>query len=129
MWKEAAEITACCVLFIGMGLEATIERILSCRFRILSCPKCLTFWSVLLFGGITGHGIVDVLAVSFLSAYAALWLSLLCDKLTILYNKIYESIQTADASENPQSVAEKPATAGDEGYQEGDSEVSKMQQQ
>ena len=77
----------------------------------------------------TGHGILDVIAVSFLSAYAALWLSLLCDKLTILYNKIYESIQTADTSEDPQAVAEKPAPAGDEGCQKGDSEVPKMQQQ
>lgn len=92
MWVEAAALTASCVLFIGMGLEAEIERILSCRFKVLSCPKCLTFWSVLLFGVVTRHGFVETVAVSFLSAYAALWLTLLCDELTLLYNKLYESI-------------------------------------
>ena len=107
MWKEAAEITACCVLFIGMGLEAEIERILSCRFRILSCPKCLTFWSVLLFGVCTGHGLVGTVAVSFLSAYAALWLTLLCDALTILYNRLYDTITKTEGS-----AADSEATDG-----------------
>ena len=112
MWKEAAEITASCVLFIGMGLEGEIERILSCRFRVLSCPKCLTFWSVLLFGVIAGHGLVETVAVSFLSAYAALWLSLLCDGLTILYNKVYEYYKTTeDASESPSAARHQDAAA------------------
>ena len=115
MWKEAAAITASCVLFIGMGLEAEVERILSCRFRILSCPKCLTFWSVLLFGVITGHGAIEVVSVSFLSAYAALWLTLLCDALTNIYNTIYETItktegDTTDTDEaSPQDAAAEGA--------------------
>ena len=87
MWTGAAAITASCVLFIGMGLEAEIERILSCRFKVLSCPKCLTFWSVLLFGLCNRHGWLEVVAVSFLSSYAALWLTLLCDALTTIYNR------------------------------------------
>ena len=114
MWKEAAEITASCVLFIGMGLEAAIERILSCRFRVLSCPKCLTFWSVLLFGGITGHGFVGTLAVSFLSAYAALWLSLLCDKLTILYNRLYDTITTTEGSAADSEATDAEDAAADD---------------
>ena len=128
MWKEAAEITASCVLFIGMGLEEEIERILSCRFRILSCPKCLTFWSVLLFGVISGHGFVETVAVSFLFSYAALWLSLLCDELTTLYNKLYDSIQNTDASEDSSAIADDPATSGNQDRPEDESEVSKMQQ-
>ena len=113
MWKEAAEITAGCVLFIGMGLEAEIERVLSCRFRILSCPKCLTFWSVLLFGVITGHGLVGTVAVSFLCSYAALWLTLLCDALTLLYNRLYETInqQTEGDTEDTAAASDKDAAA------------------
>ena len=114
MWKEAAEITASCVLFIGMGLEAEIERVLSCRFRILSCPKCLTFWSVLLFGAVTGHGLVETVAVSFLSAYASLWLSRLCDELTILYNRLYENITTTEgASADTEATDDEAAAAED----------------
>ena len=105
MWKEAAEITASCVLFIVMGLEAEIERILSCRFKILSCPKCLTFWSVLLFGFITGHGCIETVAVSFVSAYSALWLSLLCDKITIIYNRLYENINKQTEGDSQASEA------------------------
>jgi len=113
MWKEAAEITASCVLFIGMGLEAEVERALSCRFRVLSCPKCLTFWSVLAFGLLTGNGCVETVAVSFLSSYAALWLSLLCDELTLLYNKLYESItqQTQGGAEATDEARDKDEAA------------------
>lgn len=113
MWKEAAEITASCVLFIGMGLEAEFERVLSCRFRILSCPKCLTFWSVLAFGLVTGHGCVETAAAAFLSSYAALWLSLLCDKLTLLYNKLYETInqQTEGVAQDPGAARDKDDAA------------------
>lgn len=125
MWKEAAEIMASCVLFIGMGLEAEIERILSCRFKVLSCPKCLTFWSVLIFGVFTGHGMVETVAVSFLFAYAALWLSLLCDELTLLYNKIYENIAKQTEGDT--------AGAAPAGHQEDSAtdpaEVPKMQQE
>lgn len=123
MWVEAAALTASCVLFIGMGLEAEIERILSCRFKVLSCPKCLTFWSVLLFGVVTRHGFVETVAVSFLSAYAALWLSLLCDALTNLYNRIYETITkpTEGASENS-------AAANGQDVAATDPEMPEMQQ-
>lgn len=121
MWKEAAEITASCVLFIGMGLEAEVERILSCRFSILSCPKCLTFWSVMVFGVIAGHGLLETIAVSFLSSYAALWLSLLCDELTTIYNKIYETI-----NEQTDGDSEDSEAAGAEGTSAQDSEMPQM---
>lgn len=112
MWEEAAAITVSCVLFIGMGLEAEIERILSCRFKILSCPKCLTFWSVLLFGVVTRHGFVETVAVSFLSAYAALWLTLLCDALTTLYNRLYETITTTEGDPaDPEASGDQDAAA------------------
>ena len=44
--------------------------------------------------------------------YAALWLSLLCDGLTILYNKVYEYYKTTeDASEGPSAARHQDAAA------------------
>ena len=123
MWKEAAEIMASCVLFIGMGLEAEIERILSCRFKVLSCPKCLTFWSVLIFGVVTGHGMVETIAVSFLFSYTALWLSLLCDELTLLYNEIYETITKQTEGDSAATEASRDKDAAQD-----PAEVPEMQQ-
>ena len=114
---------ASCVLFIGMGLEAEIERILSCRFKVLSCPKCLTFWSVLIFGVFTGHGMVEAIAVSFLFSYAALWLSLLCDELTLLYNEIYETITKQTEGDSAATEASRDKDAAQD-----PAEVPEMQQ-
>ena len=99
MWEAAAMLTVACVLFISMGLEGEVERILELRFRILSCPKCSTFWSVLVLNLVSGYGIVRSISVAFLCSYAALWLTLLLDALATLYNKLYEQISNPDTSE------------------------------
>lgn len=120
MWGAAAMWTVSSVLFINMGLEGEIEKILGIHLRILSCPKCLTFWGVLVINIVQGTGLAKSIAVAFLCSYAALWLTLAYDALTVLYNKIYERI----TKENPEAT--DPETYPDEGSEAGYSEVSKM---
>ena len=85
-------IAMSCVLFVTMGLAEAIQEYVPFRLRILTCPKCLTFWSVLLYSLLSGEGLVRSVAVSFIVAYIALWSALLLDALTLLYNYLYEKI-------------------------------------
>lgn len=119
MVRETALIALSCVLFVGMGLSGAIQETLHFKSRILSCPKCITFWCVLLYNLIAGARPVEAVAVSFISAYAALWAALLLDSVTIIYNWFYEKITehqdteedgSADGSDN----AEGEAGASDE---------------
>ena len=96
MIYEVALLIISCVLFIQMGLSDTIQNIIKVNPVILSCPKCLTFWSVLLYCAINGYNIIISIATSFISSYIALWLVLLYDILAIKYNKCYESIEKTD---------------------------------
>ena len=105
MITEAALVTISCVLFIQMGLCETIEKFLSVSFKIISCPKCCTFWTCL--GVLIWHknSIIDSVAASFIASYVATWLALLYDSLAILYNYAYESItpnpDTSEGAERP----------------------------
>ena len=115
MITEAALITASCVLFVQMGLSRAIQDVAGFRSEILSCPKCSTFWSVLVYLLVTGNGIVESVAASFISSYSALWLSLLYDALAKLYNDCYEAIsETDDASTDAEAGADGAETPADE---------------
>ena len=92
MILEAALITASCVLFIQMGLSGEIQERVRIRFPLLSCPKCLSFWSVLIWMLCNGAGVIRAVATSFFCAYAALWAALVLDGLSVLYNWLYEQI-------------------------------------
>ena len=116
MIPEAALITASCVLFVQMGLSGAIQERLKLKLRILSCPKCLSFWSVLAWMIFSGHGLIRSVAASFLCAYAALWSALVLDGLAALYDWLYEQItETTDASPDAQTGRpDDPAPAPDE---------------
>ena len=116
MIQEAALVAASCVLFVQMGLSGAIQERLHLRLRILSCPKCLTFWSVLTWALCNGIGPVRAVAASFLFSYAALWAALVLDGLSVLYNWLYEQItKTTDTSEDaPAGPADDPQAASDE---------------
>lgn len=92
MIQEAATVLTCSVLFIGMGLAGEIQRTAGVSLRILNCPKCLTFWATLAALLISRHPILLSVAVSFITSYLAMWLTLGYDALTILYNRLYEEI-------------------------------------
>ena len=113
MIKEAAMLTTSCVLFISMGLSDAVQDTLRFRLKVLSCNKCMTFWTVLLYALVDKCGIIQAIAVSFLCSYCSMWLSLAIDGMTLLYNKAYELISKTDASENEaDSGEENPAEAG-----------------
>lgn len=92
MIYKVALLIIICVLFIQMGLSEAIQNIIKVNIIILSCPKCMTFWCVLLYCLINKYNIIVCLATSFISSYIALWLVLLYDFLAIKYNKCYENI-------------------------------------
>lgn len=123
MITEVALITISCVLFVQMGLGSAIEGFLRIRSIVLSCPKCLTMWTCLLYLLFAQKcGLVLSVATSFIASYCALWLALLYDAFAILYNYLYEQItKNQDTSED----AERPECHTDP--QAGDDEVSFMQ--
>ena len=116
MIKEAVLLTVSCVLFVQMGLSHAIQETVGFRSRILSCPRCCTFWTVLSYMLLTRHGTLLSVAASFLSSYSATWLALIYDALARFYNTCYEAIsQTDDASTDAEASDEDSAsTATDE---------------
>ena len=113
MYREAALLTTACVLFVQMGLADAIQARLHFRSVLLSCPKCCTFWSVLLLSMIQRQGPVQCVAASFICSYAALWLALLYDCLAALYNRIYDKITNQTDTEDSGSADDSEAGAAD----------------
>lgn len=115
-WFDIAMITFSCVAANHLGLVAAMERVLKRRIIIMDCPKCLTFWSVLVTAYMSGWNMVEALAVAFLSAYIALWLELcmgFIDKIFgWLYGKIYS---TADAADDREECADGGVSVLSEG--------------
>lgn len=114
-WKDIA-----CIVFIAttanhLGLVSAIESAIKHKIWIVDCPKCLTFWSVLLYGiatvpsgsplGLTTA--LHLIAISFLSSYLAIWLELAEGFIDLLYIKVYEKIYPPRDDDAP------PADAGD----------------
>ena len=95
MWKDALLILVSCTLFVQMGLSNAIQRVLHIHSRVLSCPKCCTFWTCLVWLVATGCRVPDAVAASFLSSYLSLWLALLHDVLAVIYNRLYEQFTKA----------------------------------
>ena len=95
MVYEAIVIMFCCVMSIHMGLTDAILGV--CRLQdkpvpIITCPKCLSFHTVLWFMVFTGHLIIYSIAIAFLMSYAAIWLDLLLGLMDQRYEDIYDSI-------------------------------------
>ena len=124
MDREAALVAVCCVLFVQMGLSGAIQDTLRIRSRILSCPKCLTFWAVLAWELAHRAGPLPSAAASFILSYAATWAALILDGLAVLYNALYDAITEKDdgASED----AEAGPGPQDQDAAPGPDEVPKM---
>ena len=109
-WTDIACIVFACTTVNHLGLIAAVKTVTKCnRLYVLDCQKCLTFWCVLAYG-LSGDGmaanpscLARLLAVSFLSAYTAVWLELiegLTDKIyNYVYKQIYPTDDTADDDE------------------------------
>lgn len=102
-----------------LGLIGKIGEITGRDIPVLSCPKCLSFWATLGYQVchdtakcFTAHGIVTVLAISFLASYAAIWLELTEGLIDTLYLKLYGKITQPDTDNTAASDAEDGDTAG-----------------
>jgi hypothetical protein len=91
-WIDIASIVFVCVTMNHLGLITAIESVIKNRLPILNCPKCCTFWGVLLYGLAANHfeEILELLAISFLASYIALWLELFESLIDTLYLRLYE---------------------------------------
>ena len=107
-WIDIAGIVFACTAANHLGLIQAVETVIRRRLLIVSCVKCLTFWSVFVYGIavansslFTLHYSLTVLAISFLCAWSAIWLDLfmgIIDKLYLkIYGKIYPTANTPDA--------------------------------
>ena len=107
MWRDIACIVFVCTAVNHLGLISAIERVIKHSLPVINCPKCLTYWSVLLYGITTvpcdfsqGLTILPLLlAISLLCSYLAIWLELIMYAIDTLYNKIYGIIEK-EYSEN-----------------------------
>lgn len=99
-WADIVMLVLSATLANHLGLVEAVERVIRCRLPIVDCPKCCSFWSVLAYTLLTGCEPIASVAVSFVSAYAAVWLVLLYGYIDTLYNKIYEDIYTKDAEDD-----------------------------
>lgn len=95
---DIACIIFACVTANHLGLIKAAEDLSGYRLYVVNCPKCLTFWSVMLYGCCDDVHTAPlmVLAISFLSSYLALWLELAEGYLDLIYMKAYEKIITRD---------------------------------
>lgn len=99
-WISAALITFSATAANHLGLVRGVEKAVRHRLPVVDCPKCLTFWGVLAYGGLSGDGtaalpsaLPGLLATSFLCSYLALWIDLLMYAIDTLYNRIYGTIE------------------------------------
>ena len=111
-WTDIACIVFACTTANHLGLVGAVIGVLFKKRRtlpVVSCPRCLTWWTTMAYGAILaatdryGCDLSDVirwLAISFLASYLALWLELAeggIDKLyDYIYGKIYPTADTAD---------------------------------
>jgi hypothetical protein len=123
-WSDIAWIVVACTSANHLGLIAAVESLLHRRLPVVSCPKCLTFWSTLAYllacflvgddaplrgGTIAAYlpAVPRMLAVSFLAAYSALWLELIMYFIDTIYNSIYDQISKDNREETDGEVTSK----------------------
>ena len=81
-------ILVVCVLYIHLGMGDTLGRIFHSEAYVFKCVKCITWQSVLAYTiCLSDLNVLACLAVSFVSAYVALWLELALSKLASLDEK------------------------------------------
>ena len=109
MMSDVVCLLFACVAVSHLGLVAAVERVTRHSIPIVGCPKCLSFWTVLAYGLMTGHHPIAWLAISFLCAWSALWLDLLMGASDWLYVRCYETIYDSAANAAPADT--EPADA------------------
>ena len=100
-WIDIVSIVFVAVTMNHLGLIREIEHIYGHRLIVVNCPKCAAFWASLAYGlwGIHSfyEDFMQVLAISFLASYIAIWLELLEGFIDTLYTKLYDKIYSNTA--------------------------------
>lgn len=101
-WMDIAGLVFACTAANHLGLIGAIQAVARCnRLPVISCVKCFSFWTVLIYCLVGGLDVIASLAISFLCAWSAIWLDLfmgIIDKLYLrIYGKIYSAADSADA--------------------------------
>ena len=106
MWIDIVSIMFVCVTMNHLGLVKAAENILRKELPIVNCPKCFTFWSVLAYElwAVANYNFPQILAVSFISSYAAIWLELIEGYIDSLYMMFYEKIYANSDNGTPPST-------------------------
>ena len=76
-------------LAVHLGLSVEVGKILT---KILSCPKCLTFWGSVTILYLIGCSAYLAVVLSLLGAYIANWFGFMLIKLQKLYNKLWQRL-------------------------------------
>ena len=106
MWIDIASILFVCVTVNHLGLIGAIEETIRHRLPVVNCPKCLTFWMIMVYSfWKTEEHTEEILAISFMASYAAMWLELAEGYIDTLYLKLYEKIFSNEA-DTPASDAD-----------------------
>lgn len=97
IWMDIVSIVFVCVTMNHLELIGKIEEIIGKSIPILNCPKCSSFWFTLAYmiGKIGSEEIPSIpmmLAISFLSSYAASWMELLEGYIDTLFLRFYGKI-------------------------------------
>ena len=87
MVKTALMVMMAAVLAHHLGLSEAVAKVVS---KILKCPRCLSFWTVLFVLVILGNDPVFAVALSILMAYLSIWSGLLLIWLNDLYERIWQ---------------------------------------
>ena len=103
IWIDVAMIVFSCVMIIHMGL---VDAILDAfcvedkEIPVITCPRCLSFWSVLVFLILTRHNVILSVAASFLASYCAIWYDLFLGQMDVLYENIYKRINECSKADD-----------------------------
>jgi len=113
---DIAGIVFVCTAANHIGPIPDIEAFLRRKLPIVGCIKCLTFWSVLVYSLACCGAVVAaieaaprLLAISFLCAWASIWLDLFMGIIDHLYLKVYDSFYpTANPADTDAISASDP---------------------
>jgi hypothetical protein len=98
-WIDVAMILFSCVAANHLGLVHAVEDVAERKLPIVNCPRCFSFWCVLLYMVFTGHMMITSIATSFLCAALAPWIELLLGLSDIKFNELYDKIYTTTEDE------------------------------
>ena len=87
MLATALIAMAMAILAHHLGLSEAISKVIS---KVLKCPRCLSFWTVLLVLVLHGYNVFFAIGLSLLMAYLAIWSELLLGFLNQLYEKLWQ---------------------------------------